>query len=167
MGVEELEECGLPCPGAGRLLGVYGARRRCRKGLAGCSNRAPGFWDPALRLAGAVTQGQAWPCSALLPSSLWKAFPVLCSSDQALFLPAAPTTHPPQALQLLSFPSSCQSSASNASSSPAEPPWAGESLPYSRTLMGWLGRSPAPPPAAFGFSSPAVVQRPKMLISAF
>lgn len=63
-----------------------------------------GFWDPALQvllcpwescaLLRAVTQGQAWPCSALLPNSLWKPFPVLCSSDQTLFPTAAPTHTP-------------------------------------------------------------------------
>lgn len=63
-----------------------------------------GFWDPAVQvllwpwescaLLGAVTRGQAWPCSALLPNSLWKPFPVLCSSDQTLFPTAAPMHTP-------------------------------------------------------------------------
>lgn len=69
-----------------------------------------GFWDPAVQvllwpwescaLLGAVTRGQAWPCSALLPNSLWKPFPVLCSNDQALF----PTSVSPCYTSVLSPP---------------------------------------------------------------
>lgn len=122
---------------------------------------------------GAVRWGQAWPCSALLLNSLWKPFPVLCSSDQAPFPTAAPmhtpiSDAPAPELSLLQPVLSLQCILIPCYASVLSPH--GQENPSCcsrRTLMGWLGHSPSPPPSTFGFSSPAVVQRPKMPISTF
>lgn len=70
MGVEELR-------GAHSLVQELGGSLVVCMGQGEGAGRA---WH-ARSWLGAVRWGQAWPCSALLLNSLWKLFPVLCSSD--------------------------------------------------------------------------------------